>query len=442
MGFFMEFINKNTETLSYQYIGLMFLITIMFILFSKLSKKDISNFAITSGVLGTFLGIYAGLYSFNTNNIEGSVPGLLEGLKLAFLTSIAGMIIGIVVKNIPIPDIVRFRKKDNSQDQSVGKQIVINLNKLIDLQKESSVNEFKQLLKIEKAITGDGDATLSTQISKLRTDFRDKQDELIKEFKEFSHNMSENNSKALIDALTEVMKDFNTKINEQFGDNFKKLNEAVGLMLDWQKEYKSQINETINLFEKSLNGIENAEKSIEIIKNNVSIFESTANGMQSMLFKIDDKMENLENGLNQFSGIADNAKNAFPKIEKNINLLTDGFTKIINDTIKMGESQLKTLSNQSVIINASQKIMSDGIAKTTNSLNNQMKQFFEDNAERLTIQIKALDESLENELKKSLSSFAGQLAALSKQFVDDYSPLTEKLEKVVKISEKIEMNNV
>jgi len=40
--------------------------------------------------------------------------------------------------------------------------------------------------------------------------------------------MAENNSKALIEALQEVIRDFNAKINEQFGENFKQLNEAVG----------------------------------------------------------------------------------------------------------------------------------------------------------------------------------------------------------------------
>jgi hypothetical protein len=52
-----------------------------------------------------------------------------------------------------------------------------------------------------------------TQLQKLRTDFSDKQDNLLLEFKNFAHTMADNNSKALIEALTQVMQDFNTKIN-------------------------------------------------------------------------------------------------------------------------------------------------------------------------------------------------------------------------------------
>ena len=56
---------------------------------------------VTFGILGTFIGIFLGLISFQVTDIYGSVPKLLEGLKTAFLTSIAGMIAGILLKIAP-----------------------------------------------------------------------------------------------------------------------------------------------------------------------------------------------------------------------------------------------------------------------------------------------------------------------------------------------------
>ena len=46
----------------------------------------------TLGVLGTFLGITIGLLHFDTADLNASIPHLLEGLKTAFFTSLAGMI--------------------------------------------------------------------------------------------------------------------------------------------------------------------------------------------------------------------------------------------------------------------------------------------------------------------------------------------------------------
>lgn len=46
----------------------------------------------TLGVLGTFWGITKGLMAFDTSDLDKSIPGLLDGLKTAFFTSLAGMI--------------------------------------------------------------------------------------------------------------------------------------------------------------------------------------------------------------------------------------------------------------------------------------------------------------------------------------------------------------
>ena len=46
---------------------------------------------VSTGLLGTFVGVFWGLYNFNTDDIAAGVPALLEGLKLSFVTSIVGI---------------------------------------------------------------------------------------------------------------------------------------------------------------------------------------------------------------------------------------------------------------------------------------------------------------------------------------------------------------
>ena len=79
------------------------------------------------------------------------------------------------------------------------------------------------------------------QVQKLRLEMNENSGQLINEFRTFAETQAENNANSLIEALEQVMRDFNTKITEQFGDNFKRLNEAVGRMLEWQKNYYKQI---------------------------------------------------------------------------------------------------------------------------------------------------------------------------------------------------------
>ncbi len=61
---------------------------------------DLKSVIVSIGVLGTFIGIAIGLWEFDTTIIDASVPKLLEGLKLAFATSIAGMAISIGLTSI------------------------------------------------------------------------------------------------------------------------------------------------------------------------------------------------------------------------------------------------------------------------------------------------------------------------------------------------------
>src|SRR5690606_11458757 len=51
----------------------------------------IPNLFPTLGILFTFLGIAIGLWNFDSNNIEKSIPELMNGLKTAFLVSIFGV---------------------------------------------------------------------------------------------------------------------------------------------------------------------------------------------------------------------------------------------------------------------------------------------------------------------------------------------------------------
>ena len=48
-------------------------------------------------MIGTFLGIVYGLLSLNTEDLFNSVNGLINGMSLAFITSLSGMILRHVI---------------------------------------------------------------------------------------------------------------------------------------------------------------------------------------------------------------------------------------------------------------------------------------------------------------------------------------------------------
>jgi len=85
--------------------------------FRRDQHVDYKSIIVSLGVLGTFVGIMLGLWAFNTQNIAASVPQLLEGLKLAFSTSIMGMGLSVLLS------VLQAKPAQKSQDDSIVERL-------------------------------------------------------------------------------------------------------------------------------------------------------------------------------------------------------------------------------------------------------------------------------------------------------------------------------
>ena len=139
---------------------------------------------IATGVFGTFLGIYIGLQDFDTQNIEaiqGSISTLLDGLKVAFVTSIAGIGLSILIKFLAL-----------LRTQFTSATYTDNLAELLRTalagQQEENKNTRESLRSIEKSLTREDDNTILTWLQKLGTSHN--QDTLIDSFNEFAAKMA------------------------------------------------------------------------------------------------------------------------------------------------------------------------------------------------------------------------------------------------------------
>ena len=56
------------------------------------------GFLTSLGILGTFIGIIIGLYGFSLEDIDGSIADLMAGLKTAFITSVIGLALSLLLR--------------------------------------------------------------------------------------------------------------------------------------------------------------------------------------------------------------------------------------------------------------------------------------------------------------------------------------------------------
>lgn len=103
-------------------ITIVFIVCLLLVIKFKKSDKLLANrrvveylptFVSTLGVLGTFYGITVGLLAFDTADLDKSIPGLLDGLKTAFFTSLAGMIGSMILSAF-------ISKKQDEKDGGVS----------------------------------------------------------------------------------------------------------------------------------------------------------------------------------------------------------------------------------------------------------------------------------------------------------------------------------
>src|SRR6202008_3753392 len=97
------------------------------------------------------------------------------------------------------------------------------------------------LVQLTRSIAGSDDSGLLGQVKLLRADSNDRIDRLTEAFDRYAENIVETNSKALVRGLSVVVRDFNAKVNEQFGDNFKQLDSGVERLVSWQVQYEKQL---------------------------------------------------------------------------------------------------------------------------------------------------------------------------------------------------------
>jgi len=114
----------------------------------------------TLGILGTFVGIAIGLEKFDANDVQKSVPALIDGIKTAFWASACGILCALTIK---LRDALLDSSKKTARTTPAG----------------ASINDLvAQLRSVQQALVGSDEFTLANQIRLARQDSNDRLDRI------------------------------------------------------------------------------------------------------------------------------------------------------------------------------------------------------------------------------------------------------------------------
>jgi DNA anti-recombination protein RmuC len=362
------------------------------------------------GIFGCFLGISIGLMHFQTNDIQASVPELLNGIKTAFWASVAGVGGALVIKARHL----LFGPPRIAADGAVA---------------EATVDDLALLLRtLNQSLAGKEDSTLLSQTKLLRQENRDGLASLKNSLDSYMEKIADSNSKALIEALKEVIRDFNAKINEQFGDNFKQLNSAVEKLLLWQNTYRQQVTEIIEQQKITTSTMSEATAHYKETVANSECFSNAANSLVSLIKTLELQREQITHSLTSLGSLLKSAGDNLPKIESQVVAMIQQVESGVRSSNAQISSTVTTMTqNLQTSHSEMKKLLIEAAEASNKDVNTHIKQLSENTQK----QVVALDKALSDELTKSIETLGEHLTALSRRFVEDYSPLTDKLRTLV-----------
>jgi hypothetical protein len=254
----------------------------------------------TLGIFFCFAGIAWGLLDFNPSDVRGSVPHLLQGIRTSFWSSVVGIFWALTVK-------IRVALFGDAKIKASGAQEGATVDDLARL-----------LVELNHSIAGGDDSALLNQVRLLRGDSNDRIDRLSEAFDRYAENIAEVNSKALVRALSEVIRDFNVKLNEQFGDNFRRLNSGVERLVAWQVQYEKQLQALIEQETATRESMTEAVLRITDVVNVASEFAAVARSLQNIVGALNEQSERLSQALMVLSELIGEVQRGLPVIEQRI----------------------------------------------------------------------------------------------------------------------------
>ncbi|MGD1504059.1 hypothetical protein ACP6H7_09240 [Vibrio harveyi] len=382
-----------------------------------------TNILTSLGILGTFAGIVVGLMEFDPSNIDGSIESLLAGLKTAFLTSLVGMAASIIYKAI----LGAIPQKGDSTAKSVGPEEIHSVM-------SAQLNASNELL---SAIKGDEDSSLTSQIKNLRIDINDGNKSLARhmekavegnekfQFKlwqkmdEFGELLSKSATEQVINALKEVIVEFNDKLTEQFGENFKRLDESVKKLVDWQENYKDQLADMATKYQLGVDAISSTEKSVASINERTEAIPATMEKLHQVMELGHGQVTELEHRLEAFKDLRDKAVEAMPQIREQM----DNTMSVIGESVKAASTHYESMLQES------QNIIDNFSSTATQSVEH-MRTNLEAGAENVSSQLIESSQTLGGQLLEASTTFQDQVGTATGGLNNVTSHLTDTTEQI------------
>ncbi len=288
---------------------------------SKFKSLDFKTAIVSIGLFGTFFGVLVGLYGFDTKAIDQSVPKLLEGLKFAFAISVLGMFLSITLSIL---------------DKFFG-----------------GIDDNADILKSIDRKLGGLTATLQSptelvkQFSEMRIFLKNHLEKINNSLDQALSQLAKGATQEVVQALDRIIREFNSNLKEQFGENFKELNVACHKLVQWQENYRGHIEETEGRLFLVMKNLEDARLAVQELAESNQETKEICSQVAGLIGTYDIQIRTLATHLESCKTLGVQAGEFLNKTEKALVLSTDNlnnFSDVIENSVSKQSAVLSELT--------------------------------------------------------------------------------------------------
>lgn len=298
--------------------------------------EQLPSIVSTLGVIGTFLGITWGLTEFNPTDIDKSIPTLLEGLKTAFFTSLAGMT-GSLFLSRTISRIFDNKENGVSDINMAAAQITQAVNQMCQTlvqnttqqmsQQTAFYNSTSQLLSQMQSFQSTTGNTLA-QLATLQNFQTQDITTINNHVEQINRNIGE--LVTIIDSMASTQNEISDEVKSFGGKLHGEVVEIEDSMNKTNKLLSEKFDEFSKLLEKS-----NTEALVEVMKKVTEEFNRQMSDLINKL--VQENFEQLNHSVEQLNEWQKQNKEMIASLTKQYKAMEEDFENTSTTLVNVGK---------------------------------------------------------------------------------------------------------
>jgi ribosome-associated translation inhibitor RaiA len=386
------------------------------------------------GILGTFVGLAMGLQKFDASTPEtmaNSIPFLIDGIKIAFYTSIFGVALSLIYNFF-------YKKCIDQVNEAIDEFCDVFYEYVVPIPNNDMAN---RLLQYQESQTNAMQQFAETISIKIAESFKMIAAPTFNQITETMSDLSLKMARTQTDGMGEIVSSFIFEMNNSLGGQFEELGRVIRDMCKWQVDMVGDIQGMLDEIRNSSENMINVNIATEKILSNVDSFCDKLNQFQ---IGVNDAYESIGEQRDLFKDIASEQKECLEMLNIHENNLISKLEQInsrTEDIVKATISQIEFSKEISVSINNNMNKSADQLKTISETFNNDVRlsvtrtfdifdNSLNDIAMHLSGTILEINETSQN-IPKSLNEYFEQLKAEYQEYISSVSQIQIETKNVI-----------